>query len=417
MVLDWAGVLGLVKEPMPASAIDARLRALGLGDDEASALLDAALETGQAPCPARGSRGGFVLFHTPDDLFVLLHATDPSSPQTMALHELANAMTLVVGLAERALHHPGAPSDDPRTEMIDRIASTARDGLHVARMVERSEGDASVSERRRSTRGEVVAVLSRVLDGLGRLGASRDVRLRGEIEPAGTVANEHALAAISWNLVKNAIEASPPGSTVTVVARGSADRLELEILDEGVGIEARPRKRRGRGVGLAVARALVESLGGSIELTPREPRGTRARVVVPVKLPTPPSERSTQRDSSGPVRARVLLVEDDPTLRALVTDHLANLGWHVVATDDPWSTIDGPPFDLALVDMHLQGEMLTDAQLERIRARVPRVVAVTGDPVASPNVDRVLRKPFALDELVELVEELTGPTERERLAR
>lgn len=416
-MLDWAGVLGLAKEPIDATAIDARLRALGLGDDEANALLDAALETGQAPCPARGSRAGFVLFHTPDDRFVLLHATDHSGPQTMALHELANAMTLVVGLAERALHHPSAPLADPRTEIVDRIARTARDGLHVARMVERSEGDASVSERRTSTRGEVVAVLSRVLDGLGRLGASRDVRLRGELEATGTVANEHALAAISWNLVKNAIEASPPGSLVVIAARPGLDCLELEILDEGVGIEARPRKRRGRGVGLAVARALVESLGGTLALTPREPRGTRARVSVPVKLPSAPSERAPSERDSGPPRARLLLLEDDETLRTLVSEHLAGLGWHVVASDDPWSVMEGRTFDLALVDMHLQGEMISDEQLARIRARVTHVVAVTGDPLAAPSVDRVLRKPFALEELVELVEDVTGPAERARLAR
>lgn len=414
-MLEWASVLGLVKEPVAASAIDARLQALGLGDDEAGRLIDAALETGHAPCPARGSRGGFVLFHTPEDLFVLLHATDPSSPQTMALHELANAMTLVVGLAERALQSSGASNDDPRNEMIDRIARTARDGLHVARLVERSEGDASVSERRRSTRGEVVAVLARVIEGLGRLGASRDVRLRGDLEPAGTIANEHALAAISWNLVKNAIEASPPGNEVLVVARVLDETLTLEVLDDGIGLEARPRKRRGRGVGLAVARALVDSLGGSIVLAPREPRGTRAKVELPIRTPRALHESAPDRHARE--RGRILIVEDDQTLRTLVSDHLTSLGWRVLATEDPWSAIEGPPFDLALLDMNLGGELISADQIGRIRERIPLLVAVTGDPLAGRSVDRVLRKPFELDELVDLVEELTGPAERARLAR
>lgn len=416
-MLELADVLGLVREPVGADAVEVRLRALGLGDDEAGALLDASLERGQAASPARGSRAGFVLFHTPDDRFVLLHARDPASPQTMALHELANAMTLVAGLAERALHAAEAPVDDPRAEMIDRIARTARDGLHVARLVERSDGDASVSERRRSTRGEVLAVLGRVLEGLVSLGSNRDVRLRSSLTAVGSVANEHALAAISWNLIKNAIEASPGGSFVDVTATNVEDTVVLEVLDAGVGIDGRPvRKRSGRGVGLAVARALVESLSGTMELRPREPRGTIARVVVPVKMPSTRTSVPSLHEGEGSApdhdaapRQRIVVIEDDATLRRMVSEHLAALGWAVETTEELGDALHGEPFDLALLDMNLGEGLVTEAQLATLRATARCVVAMTGDPVVTPQVDGVLRKPFELEELVDLVSDLLGP--------
>ena len=81
------------------------------------------------------------------------------------------------------------------------------------------------------------------------------------------------------NLLANAIDASPAGSTVTVAASGGA----LHVEDEGPGLSAEQRVRAfdrfwrassspGSGLGLAIARRLVELDGGRIELR-ESPRG------------------------------------------------------------------------------------------------------------------------------------------------
>lgn len=405
-----APVLGLVREPLDAAATPARLRSLGLTDTELTMLMEVARANGLAPLPPRGPRPGLSLFSAGDD-FVILHSRDTATPQTMALHEVANAMTLVVGLSERALLELGPA--DPRCDMVDRIARTARDGLHVARLVERSDGE--FSERRVATHGEVAHVVTRVVDGLRRLAASRDVRLTLEVSADGVVANEHALAAVTWNLVKNALDAAPPGSLVHVEARGDGARLTLRVEDEGGGLDSRPRKRKGRGVGLVVVRALLDAQAGALLLEPREPRGTRAVARMPM---TPHELGVTERDGVAG-RARVLVVEDDAALRELVADRLTSFGWAVRATDDPRATLEGTTthYDVALVDQHLHGEAMSAELLAVIRARATHVVAVTGDPIVGARVDRVLRKPFELDELVEVVEELTRGVEHGQLAR
>jgi CheY-like chemotaxis protein len=411
--IELADALGLVREPVPAGSAASRLVSLGLTAEEAEALLTRIDTAGFGAVAPRAPRPGFVMAREGDGL-VLVCSREGATPQSMAMHELANAMTLVVGLAERAHYHRAGASPLERTEMLDRIARTARDGLHVARLVGRSEGD--WSERRVATRGEVASVLARVVDGLRRFASARDVRLDTDLRVAGTVADEHALAAITWNLVENAVEASPPASTVSVAAITVGETLELSVLDDGAGLEARPKRRRGRGVGLTVVRALVDGLAGSMELEARPARGTRARVTVPVRLPE--AEACAPDPATSTVRARVLIVEDDPALRTLMSERLSMLGWQVRATADPWSALSSAArFDLALVDLHLHGEALSQSFLRTIRERVPRVVAVTGDPVGGADVDRVLRKPFELDELVELVEELTGPAAHERAAR
>lgn len=93
------------------------------------------------------------------------------------------------------------------------------------------------------------------------------------------------------NLVRNAIEASPPGGRVVLRATGGraeTDPVVFEVEDEGPGIPEHMRERvylpfvttkvKGTGLGLAITRRIVEVHGGTIVLEERRPRGTRARV-------------------------------------------------------------------------------------------------------------------------------------------
>lgn len=102
-----------------------------------------------------------------------------------------------------------------------------------------------------------------------------------------------------YNLVQNAVEASPSGSTVEVLASMEDKRLVLRICDRGPGIPAEIRARvfepffttksssvktGGMGIGLALVRRSVEALGGTIEILDREGGGTEFVVRMPMTL-------------------------------------------------------------------------------------------------------------------------------------
>ncbi len=90
------------------------------------------------------------------------------------------------------------------------------------------------------------------------------------------------------NLLANAIEAAPAGSTVTVTARGR----ELHVVDQGSGLDETERERAfdrfwragsggGSGLGLAISKRLVELDGGQIELRANAAGGIDAVVQYP----------------------------------------------------------------------------------------------------------------------------------------
>jgi two-component system NtrC family sensor kinase len=103
---------------------------------------------------------------------------------------------------------------------------------------------------------------------------------------------QHALI----NLLLNACDASPPGSSVRVSTAIEADELVLSVVDRGAGISQENVDRvlqpffttkpsgQGTGLGLAVAREIVNSHRGTLTLSPESPRGTKAVIRLPLLL-------------------------------------------------------------------------------------------------------------------------------------
>jgi two-component system sensor histidine kinase PilS (NtrC family) len=97
---------------------------------------------------------------------------------------------------------------------------------------------------------------------------------------------------VLWNLIKNAMQASPQGGVVRVVARTKHDGSALvEVSDEGQGIDPSQRDKvynmfysertHGAGIGLALVRQIVDSHGGAIEIQSEQNQGATFIVTFP----------------------------------------------------------------------------------------------------------------------------------------
>lgn len=136
---------------------------------------------------------------------------------------------------------------------------------------------------------------------LARQFEEKGVTLRAELPPAlPTVrADEERAGQVLLNVLGNALQYTPSGRAVTVRATNAGSRVEIEVIDEGIGIAAehlphvftrfyrvdrsRSRAGGGSGIGLTIARHLAEAQGGSLEAESAGPgQGSRFVFGLPV---------------------------------------------------------------------------------------------------------------------------------------
>lgn len=114
------------------------------------------------------------------------------------------------------------------------------------------------------------------------------------------VLREGELKQVLLNVIRNAIQASPPGTTVQVTLSTSAADASIAVVDQGGGISesvaarlfepfysTKSGAREGMGLGLSVSRSLVEAMGGTIAIDNNEATsGACALLTLPRRMPT-----------------------------------------------------------------------------------------------------------------------------------
>jgi signal transduction histidine kinase len=161
---------------------------------------------------------------------------------------------------------------------VDRLNRLVSDLLAHSRAVAPAECDVGALARARASASAPWA-------------QGRDVRVR--VTGSGSARADHdALGRALDNLIRNAVEASPPGAEVEVEVGASADGVFVRVSDEGPGVPPDragqlfepffTTKPRGTGLGLSLARAVLRAHAGNVEyhreqgrthFTMRVPRG------------------------------------------------------------------------------------------------------------------------------------------------
>lgn len=215
-------------------------------------------------------------------------------------HEVKNPLGGIRGAAELMARQSQDKRSLRRAELIisevDRIASLIDDFMSFA------------DDRVRPRSTNIHQVLEDVLAMLEMDPLSKGLRFERRFDPSipELLADADRLRQVFLNLLRNAIDAmdSAPG-TLRVSTRLRLDhRVELEgggrvpgvvidFEDEGCGLPEQTleqvgtpfftTKASGTGLGVALSRHFIARHGGTLQLRPREPSGTRARVVLPLR--------------------------------------------------------------------------------------------------------------------------------------
>lgn len=212
-------------------------------------------------------------------------------------HELRTPLTAIQGYLETLL--AGALEDPAHARPFLEIV--ARHTARLRRLLDDLTDLSNLELGRVVLRVEPVPVAEVVESVLGiirpraqEVRVSLDARVEPGVPPVR--ADRDRLAQILVNLVDNAIKFTPPGGRVTVRARAEDGRVELAVVDTGIGIppedlprvterfyrvdRARSRELGGTGLGLAIVKHLVSALGGTLEIASTPGQGTTVRVTL-----------------------------------------------------------------------------------------------------------------------------------------
>jgi len=186
------------------------------------------------------------------------------------------------------------------------------------------------------------------------------------------------------NIILNAREAMPEGGVVSVraenVVLGShehlpvppGDYVRLSISDHGVGVTKEVQSKifdpyfsskqrgnqKGIGLGLTICHAVMQRHGGAIEVESEPGAGTTFRLLLPAsRKPVP--EATAPAPASLPRPGKILVMEDDQGVRALVGSSLQRMGHEVELVADGQAAVEvfgrekslGSPFDLVILNL------------------------------------------------------------------
>jgi CheY-like chemotaxis protein len=254
---------------------------------------------------------------------------------------------------------------------------------------------------------EVRGVLRGVIDLLAAGARAKGLELTLAVAddvPRRVSGDARRLRQVVLNLVGNGVKFTAAGAVRVSVTRlgrvPEGERLAFTVADTGIGIPAEAlgklfteftqvdssisRRFGGSGLGLAISRRLIERMGGTItvESTPGKGSIFRFDVVLrthPDEGAPPPAEASVvQPEHRG---LRILVAEDNPTNRLVVTHMLERMGHQAEAVTngaEAVAAVQASPYDLVLMDVMMpeMDGLAATAAIRRLSGPVARIPIV-----------------------------------------
>ncbi|MSO43863.1 MAG: PAS domain-containing protein [Thermoleophilia bacterium] len=250
--------------------------------------------------PFDGADGREALLYLRDTSEVTAYQELRSQFVANVSHELRTPLTGMRGMLE-ALEDPDIPTEvrldfahRARLES-ERLEALIDDVLFLSEL-EAAQGDPVGA---RSDMGEIAGVV------VGELAAEAvEKGVSVDVEAANgawTALTDRMARTVVRNLVENAICYAGPGATAVVRVRRVGDMVDVEVVDDGLGIPeksvphvferfyradpSRSRSVGGTGLGLSIVKHIADRLGGTARLSSREGFGTTVTVSIPAVDP------------------------------------------------------------------------------------------------------------------------------------
>jgi CheY-like chemotaxis protein len=345
-------------------------------------------------------------------------------------HEVNNPLTGILGFTELLLDQ-FVPQ--PQKDLIEKINIEANRATHVMRSLLSLARDHK--PKREAT--DLCRILTECLNIRAHDFQMKNIRIVRHFQDVPlTTADPNKLRQVFMNIITNAehaiLDHAGHGTIMVDIYRNNGF-LEVNISDDGPGIPLDKAKKifepfyttkeagKGTGLGLAISHAIIAEHEGTIEVQKSSLGGTSFVIKLPLIIPQCRVEGKIQEEEKPVQKANVLVVDDEPSLRKIISVALGKQG-HMVRTAscayDALRLYKEEAPDLLVLDMKMPG-MGGIELCEHLPKPLPPIIAMSGDTVseeiqvfATQNGAEFLPKPFTIQEILQAVARSLSKTNR-----
>ena len=267
-------------------------------------------------------------------------------------HELRTPLSAIIGFSQILLDGIDGPMSEDQQQDIAQVNKSGQSLLAlINQILDLSKIEAGKMELS-VERVELPALITSILESISPLAQEKGLRINTRFAPGLPAVEGDAarLKQVLINLLSNAVKFTERGH-IEVIAQPSGRMVRITVKDTGIGISAESqrvvfdefvqgdgsstRRHGGTGLGLSIVRKLVEMHGGAITVVSEPGQGSTFTFTVPAwstgqGAVTALQQRPLRRPNQGLPGTAILVVDDDPSVRQLISRHLEQEGWKTV---------------------------------------------------------------------------------------
>jgi signal transduction histidine kinase/ActR/RegA family two-component response regulator len=347
-------------------------------------------------------------------------------------HDFNNVLAVVLGNTQLLLHQLDHLGVEEIRQGLKVIECSSKDGAETIRRIQEFTGVRRDREFVSLSLNDIVTEVVNVTqprwrDQTQKKGIQIELTTRfGEIPLI--MGNPSEMREVLTNIIFNAVDAMARGGKLTIATQPHAeDWVEMRIEDTGIGMTEEVRKRvfdpffttkgvTNSGLGMSVSYGIIKRHGGEILIESEPGRGTKFIIHLPTGYEEQQPFANDTAASRETRRARILVIDDEDSVRDILSRMLKTKGHKVVVAPNGEEGIErfkAEPFDLVFTDLGMPKLSGWDVgkTIKGMNRKIP-VAMITGwgveldkEKLNESGIDLVISKPFNFDQVIDLVSE------------
>ncbi len=338
-------------------------------------------------------------------------------------HEIRNPLTVIVATSDLVVSHYQSNTPN-RAEIEQQMESLQTSALGLSRLLDDVFDFTSLEQSRLDLQVEILN-FSKLVENVSRLYQSKaekkGLEFYIDIEQAFWVRGDKVrLRQVLSNLLTNALKFTQTGSITIRLTSDvtTANQVVLSVIDTGKGISSehlerifRPFMRErsvhtpGIGLGLAICKGLIEQMGSTIQVESTVDQGSHFWFDLPLQKPSIVENTSTKTQKVDLDGVRVLIVDDNRDVGAILTSYCQSMEMDVRYCQDATVGLEVvPQWNPAVILLDLEMPTLSGVQFMRCvrnKGCQSKIILVTGSVIDPEKltVDAIVQKPMAKERL------------------